>query len=106
MGRTPSERPIRLAEKLVQIRQALGLSQDGIVERLELENKLTREDISKYERGLRVPPLLTLLKYAQAAGLYVDALIDDDTDLPGKIPSATKHKGIRRNVTIKGKRKH
>lgn len=82
MGRTPSERPIRLSEKLVQIRQSLGLSQDGIVRRLEVGNKLTRADISKYERGLRVPPLLTLLKYARLVGLTVDDLIDDEIDLP------------------------
>jgi transcriptional regulator with XRE-family HTH domain len=85
MGRTPREQPARLAEKLVYIRNALNLSQEDMVRRLELEDRLTREEISKYERGLRTPSLLTLLKYARAAGLIVDDLIDDETDLPKEI---------------------
>lgn len=84
MGRTPSERPRRLAEKLVQVRLVLNLSQGGMVRRLGLEEKLTREDISKYERGVRVPSLLTLLKYAKAASVSVDVLIDDDVNLPSE----------------------
>lgn len=84
MGRTPSERPKRLAEKLSQVRLMLTLSQGGMVRRLGLEDRLTREDISKYERGVRVPSLLTLLKYAKAAGVTVDVLIDDDVDLSPK----------------------
>lgn len=85
MGRTPSEKPARLAEKLTQIRNALNLSQGGMVRKLGLEHKLTREDISKYERGLRVPSLLALLRYARSAGISVDALIDDDMNVPGKV---------------------
>jgi transcriptional regulator with XRE-family HTH domain len=84
MGRTPSERPKRLAEKLTQVRLMLTLSQGGMVRRLGLEDKLTREDISKYERDVRMPSLLTLLKYAKAAGVTVDVLIDDDVDLSPK----------------------
>jgi transcriptional regulator with XRE-family HTH domain len=87
MGRTPREKPVRLAEKLAHLRQALGLSQDEMVRRVGLEGQLTREEISKYERGLRVPSLLTLLKYARVAGLIVDDLIDDEIDLPNKLPS-------------------
>jgi transcriptional regulator with XRE-family HTH domain len=90
MGRNPSERPARLAEKLTYIRGALRLSQDGMVRRMVLENKLTREDISKYERGVRVPALLTLLKYARAAGISVDYLLDDEMDLPKKLPRINK----------------
>jgi transcriptional regulator with XRE-family HTH domain len=86
MGRTPREQPARLAEKLVHIRNALNLSQEEIVRRLGLEDRLTREEISKYERGLRTPSLLTLLKYARAAGLIIDDLIDDEIDLPKEIP--------------------
>jgi transcriptional regulator with XRE-family HTH domain len=104
MGRTPSERPARLAEKLTQIRELLNLSQAEMVRRLSLEDKLTREDISKYERGLRVPPLLTLLKYAKAASVSVDVLIDDESDLPAKLPGTTKSKGIRRASASKNKR--
>lgn len=90
MGRIPREKPTQLAEKLTHIRKALNLSQDEMIHRLGVENRLTREEISKYERGLRVPSLLTLLKYARAAGLTVDELIDDEFDLPNKLPRSRK----------------
>ena len=86
MGRIPREQPARLAEKLTYIRRTLNLSQDGIIRRLGLEDKLAREEVSKYERGLRTPSLLVLLKYARAAGLTVDDLIDDKINLPDELP--------------------
>ena len=92
MGRSPREKPLRLAEKLIQIRSTLMLSQDEMIRRLGLGDQLNREEISKYERGLRVPSLLTLLKYARAAGLIVDDLIDDELDLPNKLPSSRKRR--------------
>jgi transcriptional regulator with XRE-family HTH domain len=58
-----------------------------MIRRLGLEHQLTREEISKYERGLRVPSLLTLLKYSRAVNLIVDDLIDDQVDLPNELPS-------------------
>jgi len=85
MGRTPRDKPARLAEKLVYIRKSLNMSQDELVRLLKLELNLTREEISKYERGLRVPSLPTLLKYARAVGLIVDDLIDDEIDLSVKL---------------------
>ena len=87
MGRIPREQPSRLTEKLIYVRKAMKLSQDEMVRRLGLEARLSREEISKYERGLRTPSLLTLLKYARAAGLIVDDLIDDEIDLPKKLPT-------------------
>jgi transcriptional regulator with XRE-family HTH domain len=90
MGRTPREKPARLAEKLTSIRKSLNFSQDEMIRRLDLEDHLTREEISKYERGLRVPSLPTLLKYARTAGLIVDELIDDEIDLPVKLPRRAK----------------
>lgn len=97
MGRTPREKPARLAAKLVQIRNALNLSQDDMIRRLGLEHLLTREEVSKYERGLRVPSLPTLLKYARAAGLTVDDLIDDESDLPKKLPTSKKSSGNKKS---------
>jgi len=96
MGRIPREKPARLAEKLVYIRKALDLSQDEMVRHLGLADQLTREELSKYERGLRVPSLLTLLKYARASNLIVDDLIDDELQLPEKLPASSKGEGIKR----------
>jgi len=87
MGRAPREKPARLATKLAYVRSALELSQDEMIRRLGLEHHLTREEVSKYERGLRVPSLLTLLKYARISNLAVEYLIDDELDLPNKLPA-------------------
>jgi transcriptional regulator with XRE-family HTH domain len=96
MGRTARERPLRLAEKLTHIRKALDFSQDDLVRKLRLEDHVTREEISKYERGLRTPSLLTLLKYARVASLIVDDLIDDDINLPENLPVKPKRKDMEK----------
>jgi transcriptional regulator with XRE-family HTH domain len=91
MGSSPRPRPERLPEKLLVIRQALELSQDGMLARLGLDESHFRSAISGYELGTREPPLPVLLKYARAAGVCVDVLIDDEMDLPSKIPGKPKH---------------
>lgn len=72
----------RLAIKLKQIREELNLSQNGMIRLLNLEDDLIREDISKFERGIREPPLRVIVKYARALRISTDVLIDDDLDLP------------------------
>jgi transcriptional regulator with XRE-family HTH domain len=85
MGRTSREKPARLGEKLVQIREALGLSQNELLSRLGLSDRLNRDDISKYERGVREPSLLVLLRYARAVNVSTDILIDDKLELPARL---------------------
>jgi len=91
MGRTQREKPARLGEKLLQVRTALGLSQSEMLRHLGLEGRLQRDDISKYERGVREPSLIVLLKFAQAAGVCMDYLVNDEVDLPAKLPSRLRH---------------
>jgi transcriptional regulator with XRE-family HTH domain len=87
MGRAHRPRPARLAAKLRQIRAALGLTQQLMFDRLgDAETSLYRGHVGEYETGNRVPPLPVLLQYARAAGVYVDVLIDDDLDLPERLP--------------------
>jgi transcriptional regulator with XRE-family HTH domain len=105
MGRVPREKPARLAVKLVHIRNALGLSQDEMVRRLDLTDQLTREEVSKYERGLRVPSLLTLLRYARLSNMIVDDLIDDHLVPPDKLPSTVKKERIRHRSSGKANSK-
>jgi transcriptional regulator with XRE-family HTH domain len=81
MGHTP-EKPKRLAQKLSQIREGLGLSQNGLVKHLGLTGRLSQGKISEFETGRREPSLLVLLKYARAAGVSMDVLVDDELDLP------------------------
>jgi transcriptional regulator with XRE-family HTH domain len=96
MARSPRPKPARLPEKLLQIRLALDLSQGGMLHRLGLDEKLSRTTVSAYEVGTSEPPLPVLLEYARIANVWVDVLIDDRLDLPAKLPSATKHEGVRR----------
>src|SRR5687767_11918069 len=88
MPRGVRRRPRLLATKLREIRDGLGLSQDGIIERLGPANYIDRGKISDFERGVREPDLLTLKAYADEAGVSVDELIDDDVSLPRKLPGA------------------
>lgn len=90
MGSAVSPKPERLAEKLLQIRLALGLSQDGMLRRLGLDEMYFRSRISAYELGNREPHLLVLLKYARTVGISTDVLIDDEMNLPEKLLKASR----------------
>lgn len=92
MGTKARQRPDRLAEKLLQIRIALGLSQSGLITRLGLEDSISYKKISDFERGSREPSLLIILRYARAANVSTDVLIDDELDLPDKLPAKPKRK--------------
>lgn len=93
------ERPKRLAEKLLQIRLALGLSQSEMLRYVGIEKTGYRHYISHFETGLREPTLMTLLEYARVANVLMEVLADDELDLPETIPSPTRSEGIRRTST-------
>lgn len=112
MGKAARQRPARLAEKLVSIRRALGLSQNGMVRQLGLEGELLREDISRFERGVGgEPPLGILLRYARSIsttgrGEFLEALIDDELNLPDRIPAdpnATKSRTRLKSTSLRKK---
>lgn len=92
MGTVRRPKPRRLAEKLLQIRLTLGLSQNELIRRLDFEKDLVQGTISTYELGKREPSLPLLLRYARLAGVCVDVFIDDELDLPANLPSKPKHK--------------
>lgn len=96
MGGAARERPKRLAEKLLQIRNALGLSQGEMLHRIGLGATGYRHYVSQFETGKREPSLLMLLEYARAANVHVEVLIDDELDLPARLPSANKSEGVKR----------
>lgn len=93
MGRSRRPVPERLAEKLLDIRMHLKLTQremaDTLSEWLGIKNiRVYPGHISDYERGAREPPLEVLLHYARlvrskgGALVTVETLIDDHADLP------------------------
>jgi transcriptional regulator with XRE-family HTH domain len=86
MGAKPRHRPENLARKLLQIRNALGLSQSEMLRLLGTERSFSAARISEYESGLREPSLPTLLAYANVARIHLEALVADDATLPEKIP--------------------
>lgn len=83
--------PKHLAKKLLQIRESLQLSQNQMLNRLGMNDTHDRSIISAFERGARQPSYLVLLSYAKIAGVCSDVLINDELDLPKKLPSKPKH---------------
>jgi transcriptional regulator with XRE-family HTH domain len=101
MGKQVRKRPKRLPEKLFEIRQKLGLSQNEMVRRIGLTDEIERDYISKFERGTLEPTLWVLLQYARVANVYVDVLIDNELNLPESLPATVKSEGIKRELHIK-----
>jgi transcriptional regulator with XRE-family HTH domain len=91
MGTNPRVRPKRLAEKLRYIRASLGLTQEELLRKLDIEGLATQSKISEFESGKREPSLIMLLQYARLVGVSTDVLIDDALDLPAKLPARTKN---------------
>jgi transcriptional regulator with XRE-family HTH domain len=106
MAKAARKKPARLAEKLLELRLKLGLSQNGMIRHLRLADELEQDYISKFERGILIPPLHVLLAYAEAANVWVEVLIKDSVDLPEKLPSQVKHVGVPRPTGAKKKRKN
>jgi transcriptional regulator with XRE-family HTH domain len=92
-------RPSRLAEKLLQIRTALGISQTEMHRRLDVEDEIPYTRISDYELDKGEPTLMILLRYARLAAIPTEVLIDDDLDLPDKLPGPTNHEELKRKFS-------
>ena len=76
-------RPDRLAEKLLQIRKALGLSQREMAERLadRAGVKITSKNVSNYERNKSTPYIEIVLAYARLANVTMNQIVDDDLEI-------------------------
>lgn len=98
-------RPARLAEKLLQIRTALGISQTEMHRRLGVEDEIPYTRISDYELDKTEPTLMVLLQYARIAGVPTEVLIDDELDLPDTLPGPTDHEEIKSQFVSRIKRK-
>jgi len=86
MGRKPRSKPQHLARKLLQIRTGLGYSQSEFRRLLKLEDLMEYKRISEFELGTAEPSLPVLLRYARVANISTDVIIDDELDLPDKLP--------------------
>ncbi|HKQ04145.1 MAG TPA: helix-turn-helix transcriptional regulator [Blastocatellia bacterium] len=95
MGRGKRLQPKNMGLKLKQIRDRLGYSQEQMADRLQQavpEASIYPGHISQYEGGSREPFLVVLLAYAKIIGVSMDVLVDDEIDLPRKLPSKAKHR--------------
>ena len=97
MGKRSRSRPERIGEKLRQIRNALGLSQNQLTHHLLLPKEFKRSIISNYENDEREPPLFVLLAYARVAGICLEVIVDDAIDVPPKLPVTPAHRAIEIN---------
>jgi len=91
-------RPTRLAEKLLQIRYGLGLSQKKMVKVMGVEDQIDYTNISKYELNKNEPPLMILLAYARLAQVHLEEIVDDDIDLPSTLPGTFDYHAARRKT--------
>jgi transcriptional regulator with XRE-family HTH domain len=98
MGTKPRYRPKNLGRKLLQIRNALGLSQSQMVRCLGADESFSPARISEYELGIREPSLWILLAYSRAARVHLETIIDDDLILPEKIPSTFDYRQAKRKA--------
>lgn len=83
MGSASRVKPKKLPDKLLAIRQYLGYTGKELADKLsDNEIKVQRTDIPRFEKGIREPSLIILLKYAKLVKISTDVLIDDEMDLP------------------------
>jgi transcriptional regulator with XRE-family HTH domain len=101
MGRRTTNdlrKPKRLGAKLAAIRRHLQLSQNEMIRKLGFADELVREEVSAFERGVRVPPVVVLLEYARAVGISVEILIDDKLDLPAYLAKDDSKRSRRKPI--------
>jgi transcriptional regulator with XRE-family HTH domain len=55
-----------------------------------------RHYISGFERGEREPPLKVLLRYSEIVRVWMNALVDDEVDLPENLPANQMQAGVKR----------
>jgi hypothetical protein len=72
-----------------------------MIRQMGMADEIVQADISTYELDQREPPLKILLAYARAANVSVEAVIDDELDLPEELPSKLKSEGVRAKTSTK-----
>ncbi len=80
MGRSRRNKPKKLSQKLLAIRQRLNMSQTEMARALQL--KVHYSAVSNYELGTREPDLIIVLRYSRLAGVPMETIVDDQLSLP------------------------
>lgn len=95
MGRGMRTQPKRLKEKLKAIRSSMGITQQLMVNSLtqHAPNEFIDSGyISQFENGKREPSLPVLLAYSKLTGVSINVLVDDELDLPNRMPATIKRR--------------
>ncbi len=80
MGRSRRNKPKKLSQKLLAIRQRLNMSQTEMARALQLQVHYSA--VSNYELGTREPDLIVVLRYSRLAGVPMETIVDDQLSLP------------------------
>lgn len=94
MGKKRRTQPKKLKRKLKTIRVKIEVSQQGMVDLLRHyapNEVIVPGHISDFELGKREPNLIVLLAYSKLSNIPLNNIVDDELDLPEKLPSKPKH---------------
>ena len=91
-------RPKHLAAKLLQIRRSSGFTLEEMAQWLKNVKKSppTKSDVYRFESGTREPSLLVLLEYSRVARVSLEALVDDNKELPERLAFTVRSKRSRK----------
>jgi transcriptional regulator with XRE-family HTH domain len=73
MARYKRKSPVKLADKLREVRLQLGLTQQQVADRIGTDASA----VSRYERGIREPSLLEIYEFCKLSRVPFESLVDD-----------------------------
>jgi hypothetical protein len=98
MGQKRRTQPKRLKRKLKRIRVKVEASQQRMVDLLRYyapNEIIAPGHISDFELGKREPNLIILLAYSKLSNIPLNNIVDDELDLPEKLPSKPKQEMVK-----------
>jgi transcriptional regulator with XRE-family HTH domain len=83
LGTRTSNQAVKALLKLASARARLRMTQSELAAALS-DSTLTvsKQDISKYERDKREPPVIVLLRYSRLTNITIEVFADDHLNLP------------------------
>lgn len=89
---------MKLAEKIIELRQARGWSQEDLVEHLDVSG----QSVAQWESGQATPDLAQIVELSRLFGVSTDYLLRDNTDRPVQEPlTHQKHETEYHEPTLK-----